>query len=101
MVTWMARDFVYQLQPDDVLAVLEDDPDRAPLLAQIEDVLASLSDNPGNPQLGTKVWATEVDHQVVRTTPIPGFGWYVVWTMATVEADIEIIHIGPENPDDQ
>jgi hypothetical protein len=38
----------------------------------------------------------QVSHQVVRSTPVPDSSWYVVWSMATEDADILVIFIGPE-----
>jgi hypothetical protein len=97
----MPRDFVYRSQPDALLGELESDAGRAKSLEAIDEVLASLGDDPGDPKLGTKVWATQVDEQrTARSTPVPELDWYIVWTMATVGADIEIIYIGPENPED-
>ena len=90
------RELAYTPEADQTLTTLENDPDRATLLVAIEDVLASILDDPSSADLGTKVLALQVSHQVVRSTPVPDSSWYVVWSMATEDADILVIFIGPE-----
>jgi hypothetical protein len=90
------RELVYTPEADQTLTALENDPGRAALLVAIEDVLASIRDDPSSADLGTKVLALQVSHQVVRSTPVPDSSWYVVWSMATKDADILVIFIGPE-----
>lgn len=91
----VARELVYREQPDTALTELENDPNRADLLANVDDVLARLSLDIADPVLRTVTLSTQVSHLVIKSTEVESYDWRVLWSTARSEEEVEIIYIGP------
>jgi hypothetical protein len=94
MVVVVTLGLLFLDQPLQQLAALEDDEDRALLLAAVDEVLDRLAADPGDRRLGS-IHMTMSAAGPAHVTPVRPYGWSIVWRVAS-DADLQIMYIGSE-----
>lgn len=90
-------ELVFTPEADGTLNDLENDPSHRSLLRAVDDVLVRIERGLCAGDRDTKVLVLQVSHRVVRSTPVEGSDWYVIWSAASEEGDVGILYIGPES----